>query len=149
MNLTEQQLQIIREVNASWNEKIRYMTDEALHGFKEYWTFPHIVDGGYQGDCEDYAIAKKQTLIKEHDIACYFATCWCFPNKEGYHAVAIVPSQIGIIVLDNRYKILRLAKNMEYDWHSMEVKNNKWVHFKDRTPAEPPRGYVEMFNRVR
>lgn len=149
MILTQKNLEDIREVNASWNSKIRFMRDIDLHKMKEYWTFPKKEFGVYWGDCEDYACAKKKTLIEEHNIPCWFATCWCFPNRKRYHAVAIVHSQIGIIILDNRHKILRLARDSEYEFHIMETENKKWVHFKDKSPANPPKGYVEMFKRAR
>ena len=85
---------INREVNAS----VTYKTDLEQYSKPEYW-----VEAGTFGDCEDYALLKRQLLLNA-DFArkdLHLACCWV--ETGGYHAVLLCNTSKGWFVLDNRY----------------------------------------------
>ena len=58
--LTEANFAQLRKINDEINERIQPMTDLDHYGEVERWAYP---DDGY-GDCEDYALLKRRTLIE-------------------------------------------------------------------------------------
>lgn len=83
-------------VNAEVNGRLRPVADADRHGVPDHWTA-----GRAAGDCEDYMIAKKQALM---------AVGWApdqllYAVVEGvetpYHAVLVVRTDQGDLVLDN------------------------------------------------
>ena len=60
---TSSEWQKINKVNHFFNKHIKYQTDIALWGKKDYWANPIETLGVGMGDCEDYAIAKYFSLI--------------------------------------------------------------------------------------
>lgn len=119
--LTEKNWKLLNDVNQTWNDKITYTTDSEHYHVSELWRFPKDL----KGDCEDYAVAKRQRLMS-HGIQGYFATCWCYPHKKGYHAVLIVPTDHGDMVLDNRFDFVYNVDESTYDWHKIECENHIW-----------------------
>lgn len=95
--LSPERWELLSEVNADVNHRIASTTDQKLYGTPEYWTIPTTA-----GDCEDYVLLKRQTLmgfgIPESSL---LITVVHDENGEG-HAVLTVPTTGGDIVLDNR-----------------------------------------------
>lgn len=116
----------LNKVNLRVNKKTTYRTDTSLYGKTEFWA---IAQG--KGDCEDYSLAKLKELLKEgiprKDMS--LATCWCVPgDNSSYHAVLIVHTNEGDLVLDNRYDSIKLAKNTGYKFHKLEdFENKRWT----------------------
>lgn len=52
----------LREVNAFFNRRVRWLDDIDIWGQEDYWATPLETMGKAQGDCEDYSIAKYITL---------------------------------------------------------------------------------------
>jgi predicted transglutaminase-like cysteine proteinase len=52
----------VNRVNTFFNDEIRYTSDQANQGVKDYWQTPRETLKSGKGDCEDYAIAKYQAL---------------------------------------------------------------------------------------
>lgn len=50
----------LEKLTMSVNQAVKPKSDLELYGQKEYWTYP--VD---EGDCEDYALAKRRALMEE------------------------------------------------------------------------------------
>lgn len=108
------------EVNQIVNTEVRYRSDPDQYGLKEYWNIPLNY-----GDCEDYALKKRQLLIDRgvRPDNLKLATCWTETGE--YHAVLIVSLLDGDYVLDNRYKIPAIKQDMPYTWDKIQIKN-KW-----------------------
>ena len=72
------------------------MADADRHGVPDHWTAARVA-----GDCEDYMIAKKQALL----AAGWAADQLLYAVVEGietpYHAVLVVRTDQGDLVLDN------------------------------------------------
>jgi predicted transglutaminase-like cysteine proteinase len=52
-------LNLAKAVNSDVNRRVRSRSDRSQYGVEERWTLPKNA-----GDCEDYALAKKQALIE-------------------------------------------------------------------------------------
>ncbi len=105
------------------NDQIKYRKDIDKYGKSDYWTVPEEIKGKFEGDCEDYACAKQATL-KEIGIPSWLATCWT--ELDQYHAVLIVETTTGSLVLDNRYIDVRRYEDLKYRWHKKEGEDEKW-----------------------
>ncbi|WP_346799177.1 transglutaminase-like cysteine peptidase [Halomonas sp. Bachu 37] len=61
--LRDQDIQTrLREVNAFFNHRIRWVEDNVVWGQEDHWATPLETMGKGEGDCEDYSIAKYITL---------------------------------------------------------------------------------------
>jgi len=125
--LTEEQWDIVREVNSYWNYKIKYVGDQDNYGKPDVWCFPIAKGDFFSGDCEDYAIAKQKTLKDNHDIESWLATCTV--PAQGYHAVLIIHTDRGAYVLDNRYRTVYHYKSCNYKWDKIETEGGVWYEF--------------------
>jgi predicted transglutaminase-like cysteine proteinase len=92
--------QIVR-VNAYVNSRIRYADDITVFGRRDFWATPADSLKG-RGDCEDYAIAKYESLralgIPEHSLRLVIVDD--LRRKLG-HVVLTVNTSAGLYVLDN------------------------------------------------
>ena len=109
---------INREVNAS----VTYKSDLEQFGVPEFWQ-----EAGKFGDCEDYALLKRQVLLKSgfdrKDL--HLACCWV--ETGDYHCVLIVDTDKGFFVLDNRYPFPTPPKQLPYKWDkALDEVDGKW-----------------------
>lgn len=109
---------LLNETNWSVNRDILYTPDQEQFGILEYWCDASRIN---KGDCDDFAITKYNKLLKQgvHTDCMGPATCWCYPNKDGYHAVLIVSTDQGDYILDNRYLKIQTVQDLEkagYVW---------------------------------
>lgn len=94
--LTSARLSTLKSVNASINRSIEAKSDQSLYGKTEVWAYPVK-----QGDCEDYALAKRARLqrLGFHPANLLLAMAKR-PNGEA-HVVVVVRTNKGDLVLDN------------------------------------------------
>jgi predicted transglutaminase-like cysteine proteinase len=115
---------LLAQVNRAINHRIASTTDRQLYGRDEYWALPTTA-----GDCEDYVLLKRQTLL-----ALGFAetslliTVVHDENGEG-HAVLTIPTTEGDVVLDNRRDDILPWWNTGYAFikRQSEADPVKWV----------------------
>ena len=88
------------QVNAHVNSVTTYIPDIVKYGVAERWE--DAAKEGNQGDCEDFALAKRQALrdLGWPQAALDIATCADETGQE--HAVLIARTDQGDLVLDNR-----------------------------------------------
>ena len=86
----------LRRINSKVNARIRAGHDYELYGISDFWT-----SGRKIGDCEDYMIAKKQALIAAGWSADQVLYAVVIGSETPYHAVLIVRTDKGDLVLDN------------------------------------------------
>lgn len=72
-----------------FNSKYVYVKDIDKYGFNEVWVEPTLVDGKYEGDCEDYCIFLKRNIEEFYDWDYYY----CKINGNG-HCVLIKDNEI-------------------------------------------------------
>ena len=75
---------IAERINSKVNASVSYMSDSEQHSKPEHW-----VEAGTFGDCEDYALRKRELLLKagfaRKDL--HLACCWCETGE--YHAALL------------------------------------------------------------
>lgn len=93
------------EVNRKVNVAIQPATDLELYGVAEYWTLPTD-----KGDCEDYALLKRQILLRRGWPASALLLTVVRDERGDGHAVLTVRTAQGDFILDNKIADVRL-------WH--------------------------------
>lgn len=96
--LDAESLQQLRAVNADINNRIQPLTDLEHFGEVERWSYP---DDGY-GDCEDYVLLKRRTLVALGWPVETLLIAVVRDKKGDGHAVLMVATDHGDLVLDNQ-----------------------------------------------
>ncbi|WP_332701159.1 transglutaminase-like cysteine peptidase [Devosia sp.] len=128
VSLTEGLWQQLLSVNASVNQGVTPVTDEQLYKVAEFWTYPN----GY-GDCEDYALAKRRQLIDAGwPASTLLMSVVKQANGEG-HAVLMVRTDRGDLVLDNQVGSVDLWSSTPYKFikRQSQADAGKWVDMID------------------
>ncbi|HPD82990.1 MAG: transglutaminase-like cysteine peptidase [Alphaproteobacteria bacterium] len=112
-------------VNDLMNAK-RYVSDSANYGQNDYWATP-IEFFKRGGDCEDYAIAKYTALralgVPESRLRIAIVQDM---EKNIPHAVLIVYTDQGAVVLDNQIKKVVSADNVRHYKPIFTINQNAW-----------------------
>ena len=126
--LDDQRWQQLLNVNAYINQTVTPVTDDDLYQVSEFWTYPN----GY-GDCEDYALAKRRELINAGwPASALLMTVVKQANGEG-HAVLLVRTDRGDLVLDNQVGSVDLWSQTPYQFIKRQSQANagQWVDMMD------------------
>ena len=117
-----QSYSVAERINSKVNASVRYKTDLEQYATPEYW-----VEANTFGDCEDYALLKRQRLLeagfarKDLNLAC------CWTETRDYHCVLLCRTDKGWFVLDNRYNWLMAPKSLTYHWDkALDEVDGKW-----------------------
>lgn len=130
--LTKDKWQQLLVVNSEFNASIIPVTDKDLYKVNEFWTYPR----GY-GDCEDYALAKRRALIERGwEPSTLLIAVVRQSNGEG-HAVLMVRTDRGDLVLDNQAELIKLWSETPYRYVKRQSQYNagEWVDIYDNRPA--------------
>lgn len=133
MPLTETLWQQLQAVNAYYNQSIVAVTDDQLYQVQEFWTYPN----GY-GDCEDYALIKRRELINAGwPASVLLLSVVKQANGEG-HAVLLVRTDRGDLVLDNQFGTIDLWSATPYKFIKRQSQANagQWVDMIDARDME-------------
>lgn len=113
---------LAERINSDVNASVTYKTDLEQYSKPEYW-----VEAGTLGDCEDYALLKRQVLLKSgferKDL--HLACCWVETGE--YHCVLLCRTDKGWFVLDNRHALPMIPKSLKYAWDkALDEVDGKW-----------------------
>lgn len=128
VSLTENLWQQLQAVNTHFNQTIVAVTDNELYQVAEFWTYPN----GY-GDCEDFALAKRRELINAGwPASTLLMSVVKQANGEG-HAVLLVRTDRGDLVLDNQVGTIDLWSQTPYKFIKRQSQANagQWVDMID------------------
>jgi predicted transglutaminase-like cysteine proteinase len=116
-------------VNTRMNAEIVPITDADRYKVNEFWTYP---DNGY-GDCEDYALAKRRELIKDGWAASTLLIAVVREIDGAGHAVLMVRTDRGDLVLDNQVGAVKLWNETNYQFIKRQSQQNagEWVLIDD------------------
>lgn len=119
-----QRLAELDMVNRYVNTLIEPKTDEEIYGISEYWTLPTTV-----GDCEDYALLKRQILIERGWPASALLLTVVRDEIGDGHAILTVRTAQGDFVLDNKITDVRIwnATPYEFVMRQSYVNPRLWV----------------------
>lgn len=97
VRMDEAAAEAIMGVNLATNQSIAPVADFDRYGLGDVWEFPR--DG--MGDCEDYVIAKRAALLEMGFPESAMLIGVALGTDTPYHAVLLVRTDSGEIVLDN------------------------------------------------
>lgn len=115
----------LQEVNNHYNISITPVSDRDLYGVDEFWTYP---TNGY-GDCEDYALGKRSTLIERGwPASTLLLAVATQPNGDG-HAVLMVRTDRGDMILDNQEGLIKVWTDTPYTYlkRQSQAHAGQWV----------------------
>jgi len=117
---------LLARINNEVNSEVTFIPDWENSGLEEIWSFP--VD--CTGDCEDYALEKRQRLVEAGlpsaslTIAIAFHEVQLFP-----HAVLLAETTSGTFVLDNLYDEILCWDAVPYFFTRRERPDGQWTRF--------------------
>lgn len=126
----------LQAVNTRVNRQIIPMTDQEHYGVEEKWTFAR--DG--RGDCEDYVLEKRKLLHElGYPLSSLLITVVRDKKGDG-HAVLLVRTNRGDLVLDNQNDQILHAQDTPYRFIKRQAEHNPnmWVSFAASTGADAP-----------
>ena len=131
MRLTTRAWALIVHVNEAVNREITPMTDMAHLGVVDSWDFP---DDGI-GDCEDFQLLKRRRLAEKGLPHRAMRMAVVLDEAGEGHAVLVVRTDRGDLVLDNMAKVVLSAGDSGYDFIRREGPTaGAWVAL-ERKPA--------------
>lgn len=100
--LTAERRDQLERVNAVVNARTVYVPDTMKYGMAERWE--DAGQNGNEGDCEDFALAKRTQLRALGWPQAALDLAICITEDGGLHAVLIARTDQGDYVLDNRQR---------------------------------------------
>lgn len=105
---------VAESVHLKINLNTEYRTDLIQYGVPEFW-----VKAGRYGDCEDYALAKREALLQAGWDKDKLGLCVCYMQSGEGHCVLWVDTDKGSFILDNNYDFPMKPSDLPYKWESM------------------------------
>lgn len=127
--LTDAGWQQLVAINEAINASVAPVTDQDLYRVTEFWTYP----SSGSGDCEDFALEKRRQLIATGwSPSALLMTVVRQQNGEG-HAVLMVRTDRGDLVLDNQVGQILVWKDTSYQFikRQSQTDSRKWVGIDD------------------
>ena len=103
-------------VNSRINRAIRYVSDRVLYGNEDYWHLPLEAGGRAEGDCKDYVLEKRRALIADGVPAANLSIAIVETSWGETHAVLLVTTDRGELVLDSLSSWVRPWQDVRYRW---------------------------------
>lgn len=104
----------LNEINRGVNRAIRPTSDQAAFGEADYWSVPSGPRA--RGDCEDYVLAKRQALIDAGAPVESLSIAVVETTRREVHAVLIVATADGEVILDNLTPWIVSWRETSYRW---------------------------------
>lgn len=108
---THASLRQLDDINRFVNATISPLTDKEIYGVNEHWTLPDIL-----GDCEDFALLKRDMLIKRGWPPGALLMTVVRDEAGDGHAVLTVRTTGGDYILDNKITDVRLWHKTPYSF---------------------------------
>jgi predicted transglutaminase-like cysteine proteinase len=106
----------IGDVNGAINRAITPRTDMEAFGVDNYWTLP-LTDGPRpEGNCKHYALEKRRQLVDDGVPANALSLAIVTTPAEEVHAVLVISTDQGDLVLDNLTNEIRPWRQTGYRW---------------------------------
>jgi predicted transglutaminase-like cysteine proteinase len=143
IQLTAAKFREIEDVNSAVNTAVAPITDLELYGKAEVWAYPKA----NKGDCEDYVLLKRRTLI-EHGFpaSTLLITVVRDENNEG-HAVLTIRTDKGDFILDNKRRDVVRWADTPYTYVKRQSETNPLVWISLLPPDTAPQTAISASNR--
>ncbi|WP_375689622.1 transglutaminase-like cysteine peptidase [Pseudooceanicola sp. LIPI14-2-Ac024] len=115
----------IHTLNRTVNRKVRSVSDASQFRVEEEWSLPTARGG----DCEDFALLKKRELIRLGYPAQNLLIATVLDHRRRGHAVLVVRTEVGDMVLDNLTNRIKSWSDTGYIFLRMQDPRmpSKWV----------------------
>lgn len=121
-NLSEAEiLSLARQVNRTVNRQVREISDQSQYRLIEVWALPTKRGG----DCEDFALLKKLELLKRGVSPERLLIATALTAEGVAHAVLILRTSQGDLVLDNRTGAIKSWRDTGYSFLRMQNPKSK------------------------
>ncbi len=132
VELDDRTWQKLLTVNAQVNAEVSPVTDQDLYQVAERWTYP----AGY-GDCEDFVLEKRRELIEAGWPASTLLMAVVRQGNGEGHAVLMVRTDRGDLVLDNQDGLIKVWSETPYQFlkRQSQADQGKWVDILDPRAA--------------
>lgn len=112
------------EVNSAVNATVAPVTDKNQYAVEELWTYPQGA-----GDCEDYVLEKRRRLINDGWAVSTLLIAVVQQQSGAGHAVLVVRTDRGDLVLDNQDGDIHLWNETPYNYikRQSQADAGKWV----------------------
>jgi len=126
--LTEKSWQALVDVNNWANEAFAPLSDMDQYQVEERWTYPVNA-----ADCEDYVLAKRKALLDAGWPASTLMIAVVQQYSGEGHAVLMVRTDRGDLVLDNQDGAIRVWNETPYSYVKRQSQNDpaEWVAITD------------------
>jgi predicted transglutaminase-like cysteine proteinase len=109
-------LRLAASVNSKVNRQTRPVADIAQYGREEYWALPTARGG----DCEDMVLLKKKLLVERGVASESLLIATVLDRRLGSHAVLVLRTPSGDVVLDNLNKDIRPWRKTGYTFLKLQ-----------------------------
>ncbi len=119
--MTEGAWDNLNRINRSINARIHPMSDEQAFGVVDYWSLP-LSDGPRPvGNCKHYVLEKRKALVEAGAPASALSIAIVRTDRGEAHAVLIVATDRGDLVLDNLSQEIKGWRQAPYAWLSRQA----------------------------
>jgi predicted transglutaminase-like cysteine proteinase len=134
--MTRARLAELVELNRRVNAEIEPKTDLEIYGVEEHWTYP---TAGV-GDCEDYVLEKRRRLMQRGWPESALLITVVRDRRGDGHAVLIVRTNEGDLVLDNVTDEVKPWRDTGYRFvkRQSQWSPNVWVSLPDDAGRDVP-----------
>ena len=117
------------QVNQGVNHAIRYVSDRTLYGDEDHWHLSLDPGGPRAGDCKDYVLEKRRALIDVGVPASSLAIAIVQTPSRESHAVLLVDTDQGELVLDSLSSWIQPWWKVNYHWVERQTPRQQlsWV----------------------
>jgi predicted transglutaminase-like cysteine proteinase len=126
--LDNETLSLLKSVNRHVNRSLIADTDAHVYSVNDYWDAPALTPGA-RGDCEDFALVKRRLLIQQGIPSTALSLAIVRTRYDEDHAVLVVSTLEGDMVLDNLTDGVKAWQKTGYTWLSRQAPGNglTWV----------------------
>jgi predicted transglutaminase-like cysteine proteinase len=124
MHITAEKWAELGSIQELVNTSHDYENDASGKEIGDDW---RVMGEGEAGDCEDFALTKINELIDAGWPVGNLQMATCYTETGGYHAVVLIrTSNMGNLILDNRYENIMFQNNLDYRWHMYQRAGSSW-----------------------
>jgi len=106
----------ITRVDVTINQAITPATDLQAFGVDNYWTLPLIDGPKAEGNCKHYALEKRRQLVADGVPADALSLAIVTTPSNEVHAVLLISTDHGDLVMDNLTDAIRPWRQTDYHW---------------------------------
>ena len=116
-------------INRQVNDEISSVSDMRQYGKSDYWVIPEV-EKTRAGDCEDYVLQKRHTLMQMGYPAEAMNIAIVKTQRNEYHAVLVIRTVSGDFVLDNLSPEIKHWHDVPYKWVAKQSFSNPldWIN---------------------